>query len=134
MSSSVFVQLGSPSVAEGSVSRVKQALNNLKVQKENAEGALLASEATVKERDAEIKKLTYRERLSLLYFERDHVLTGFEIENRTRGHLCKVSYCCKRESRRRESRAREARSQTLDGSSESTARTRKGEGEQTISR
>ncbi|GAA5980950.1 hypothetical protein JCM5350_004776 [Sporobolomyces pararoseus] len=36
------------------------ALNNLKVQKENAEGALLASEATVKERDAEIKKLTYQ--------------------------------------------------------------------------
>ncbi|GAA5967182.1 hypothetical protein JCM3765_001554 [Sporobolomyces pararoseus] len=36
------------------------ALNNLKIQKENAEGALLSSEATVKERDAEIKKLTYQ--------------------------------------------------------------------------
>ncbi|GAA6018950.1 hypothetical protein JCM11491_005690 [Sporobolomyces phaffii] len=36
------------------------AYNNLKIQKDNAETALLSSEATVKDRDGEIKKLTYQ--------------------------------------------------------------------------
>ncbi|GAA5909840.1 uncharacterized protein JCM6883_003112 [Sporobolomyces salmoneus] len=48
------------SEAQEALRKKTDAHNNLKIQKDNAEAALLSHEATIKERDGEIKKLTYQ--------------------------------------------------------------------------
>ncbi|GAA5939837.1 uncharacterized protein JCM15063_004318 [Sporobolomyces koalae] len=53
-------EAGQTAQAQEALRKKTDAFNNLKLQKDNAETALLSAEATLKERDGEIKKLTYQ--------------------------------------------------------------------------